>query len=164
MIMHNITVWPHQTAVTYKMLLGSPERGSWWQQCKGSSSSLAGLQCDGSWFALCRSVAGLPTWRQRLMTSCWGRWRCWRWRTLTCDRSCRTTRTTWPNWRQRHPIWRSVSDYTVWTGSWRGVSSPPKHCWVAWRSDCAPVCPPVCPPDSSSCFCPKNSARHLHNT
>lgn len=75
-----------------------------------SSCSLSStvLECDPSWFLLCRSNVCLPTWRQRHMTNCWGRWRCWRWRTQTCDRSCRTTPTTWPNWRLRPPTWRSV--------------------------------------------------------
>lgn len=55
-----------------------------------------------------RSVVAPAVWQRRPMTSCWGRWRCWRWRIPTCDRSCRTTPTTWPSWRRRRPTWRLV--------------------------------------------------------
>lgn len=55
-----------------------------------------------------RSVVAPAAWQRRPTTSCWGRWRCWRWRIPTCDRSCRTTPTTWPSWRRRRPTWRLV--------------------------------------------------------
>lgn len=53
----------------------------------------------------CRSEDS-SRWLQRRMTSCWSKWRRWRWRTPIWDKNLRTTPTISPNWRPRHQIWR----------------------------------------------------------
>lgn len=40
------------------------------------------------------------------MISCWSKWRPWRWKTPTWDKSSRTTRIISPSWRPRPLIWR----------------------------------------------------------
>lgn len=59
-------------------------------------------------YVLLRRSKGSPRWLQHHMISCWSKWRPWRWRTPTWDKSSRTTRTTSPSWRPRPRTWRCV--------------------------------------------------------